>query len=115
MNINDLILCLVLGVILVENLGLKILIIIIGVVCFWNRKLLKKNVKEILVDSGYVFCVTLLNYLVNINLNFLNFLYFVICGLILFYSKIKVKFEWYFSLYLFMIVIAGGIKLCGGL
>lgn len=103
---------LILALLVVKDLTLKLLILPFAVFYLFKKKINGCSYKEITNNLVYLICVIVVNYLLNVNLDALNFLYFVLLNWILFLSKKNIKMEKYMSIYLLLVVICGGVKLC---
>ena len=112
MIINNVIVILLLGLLSVRNTYLKILIILLILFYLLKKKMVRVSFNKLINDLMYVICVVVINRLLNMNLDVLNFSYFVILNCSLLVMKKEIKIENYMSIYLLLLVVFGGIKLC---
>ena len=96
----------ILAILTIENWFLKTIAIILCILLVWKKKReVISNKKQVFEQAVYWVGVLFLNCMINIDVQFINFVYFCFGSILV--QKINIKIDKYCSLYLLLFLISG--------
>ena len=106
MSFSNLFMLLLTVLLVVDNFAMRVFAFleIVGII-FVSVK--NKVVKKSSVDMVSGIFIIILNSLLDINLLYLNFIYFCVLGLLVYFKFSYIKFKDFYNLYLLLVVMKG--------
>ena len=111
MKLNDSLLYLVLSLFIIDNILMKICIFIILLYVVLKKIIIKQDAKSFLVNLICIFVVLSITILVNVNLDIINFIFFVCFNFCLEKYRKQLYLRNFISLYFILILVSGGMSL----
>lgn len=112
MKNSNLYLYLIMSFFIVNSVLFKACILFVLVFLAFKKYCVEINKIYLLEDVICCLLIILLNRLVTLNLDIINFIFFVIGNVLLEKKKVNIKKETYISIYFFLVLVRGVFRLC---